>query len=76
VLVLSRAVDDGADECVRRGVAVALAAGAEEAGTRHRHGALDRRREHDVTRNATTPGDDEHGSAPNGTTTAESIVTR
>ena len=60
VLVLGRAVDDGADECVRRGVAVALAACADEAGTRNRHGAIDNRREHDVTRNSITPGDDEH----------------
>jgi hypothetical protein len=63
VLVLGRAVDNGADEYVRGRVPVALAAGTDEAGARNRHGAINIRREHDVARNAIMPGDDEHAGS-------------
>ena len=59
MLVLGRSIDDGADECIRRRVAVAFAAGADKAGACGGHGAVDKRRDYDITRNAITPGDDE-----------------
>ncbi len=61
VLVLRGTINHGANERIRGRVTVAFTAGAHEAGTRRRHGALDVPREHDVARDPIAPGHDKNG---------------
>jgi hypothetical protein len=59
VLVLGRAVDDGANEGVSRGITVAFPARADDASAGDHHRALDGRREHDIARDPIALGDDQ-----------------
>jgi hypothetical protein len=60
VLVLSCAIDHGADECIGGGIGVALTADAYDARAFERHGACDAGREHDITCDAIALRNDEH----------------